>query len=97
MSMDTLPVSLQIVAKATQLSNIEVVPVIEEIKYKAMCVVLKVGDWRNRLINKAVERVNVDIELELLVNPEAKFYMYSMGEIKERKRYAILIMKYEIK
>jgi len=97
MSTDSLPIALQIAAKATQLSNIEVVPVNEEIKYKSKCAVFKTGDWKNRLLNKAVEYVNTDIELKLLVNPKVKFYVYAMGEIKERKTYAILTMKYEIK
>lgn len=97
MSIDSLSVAIQIAAKATQLSNIEVVSVNDEIKHKSICVVLKTGNWKNRLLNKAVERVNIDIELELLVNPESKFYVYTLGEIKETKFFAKLIMKYDIK
>lgn len=95
--MSDLPIALQIVAKATQIDNIKVVPIDRYDGNHVNVTVVKIGNWKKRLLNKAVDFLNLDIAFGVSVSEDPILYVYSMGELKEGRIFATIIMKYTIK
>lgn len=94
---NSTPYAIVVAAKATELDNIKIVPIDDPCKTAHKLVALKIFNFKNRLIRRAVKRLNNDIREALERNPDSVLYVYALAYHEFHDFTVHLHMEYEIK
>jgi hypothetical protein len=99
MENNQLPFSMAVAAKATELDNIKVIVVNEPIDTHWAVGIYpdEVENYEAVLIEKLASIINENIKEALEKNPDAKLYVYILGQIVKDGNLMIAISKCEIK
>lgn len=93
---NSLPFSLELAAKTYKLDYIKIIPVTNYLPVKKRFFSIKIGNYKNRLLNKASKFINKDISYNLSKNNSVKFHVYIMGHLKDFKLFVIPEHSYKI-
>ena len=95
---DELPIALKLAAKSISLDKIKIIPVDYETGVRHTTKTLIFFGWKNRLINKCVDKINTDIDNSIDKDKNLKFYVYMMGKVYRKNIiFMCLDSHYEIK